>query len=158
MAVSRFRAGSLRGTGPAVHRWGGLGLPATVGIILLTGFVGASLARRQGAGAVRRIQAAMDQGRMPADELLDGVLIFAAGLLLITPGFLTDAVGFSLLAPPVRDFVRVLVAHAIRRSIRERVVIHTTIRTDSDGMFTGSSRGSGEAIDVEAEVLDSEDS
>jgi len=83
-----------------------IGAGTTLGVILLTGVVGAALARHQGTEAVLRIRRALLEGRIPAAEVVDGFLIFAAGLLLITPGLLTDAVGFLLLVPPVRAAVR----------------------------------------------------
>ena len=131
-----------------------MGLPATLGIILLTGFVGAHLARRQGLGAIRRIQQAMDQGRMPADELVDGMLIFAAGLLLVTPGFLTDAVGFALLIPPIRELVRRLVGAALKRSIQHKfTVVQADARWESHDA-TANARPQNDVIDVKAEVVD----
>jgi len=83
-----------------------LGALTTIGICLVTGFVGASLARSQGAGVIRRIQATVQQGGLPARELLDGVLILMAGVVLLTPGFVTDAAGIILLLPPTRAVIR----------------------------------------------------
>jgi UPF0716 protein FxsA len=85
--------------------------PALVfGLVILTGIVGAALARWQGAGTWRRLHRDLAEGRMPADALLDGLLIFVAGALLLTPGMLTDLVGFGLLIPPLRKlFKRFLV-------------------------------------------------
>lgn len=74
----------------------------TIGLIVVTGVVGAWSARRAGIHCLGRIQSQLAQGQMPADSLVDGLLILIAGALLITPGILTDAVGFALLIPPVR--------------------------------------------------------
>lgn len=79
-----------------------LGLGATLGLIVFTGILGASLARRQGLAVFAGLQAELAAGRSPARQLVEGVLVFAAGLVLLTPGFLTDVVGFLLLVPPVR--------------------------------------------------------
>jgi UPF0716 protein FxsA len=76
------------------------------GLVILTGIVGASLARWQGAGTWRRLHRDLNAGRMPADALLDGLLIFIAGALLLTPGILTDLVGFGLLIPPLRSLLK----------------------------------------------------
>ena len=81
----------------------------TIALCLLTGFVGASLARSQGAGVIRRMQMTVQQGGLPARELLDGVLILMAGVVLLTPGFVTDVLGIFLLLPPSRALVRGLV-------------------------------------------------
>ena len=74
-------------------------------LVIVTGFVGASLARWQGLQTVRRIQSEMAQGQPPADALMHGLCILIAGALLITPGIMTDFVGFSLLIPPVRSWL-----------------------------------------------------
>jgi len=71
-------------------------------LVILTGAVGAWLARLQGWHTYRRIQQELAQGRLPTDSLLDALMIFVAGALLLTPGMLTDAFGFSLLIPPCR--------------------------------------------------------
>jgi len=78
----------------------------TLGVIILTGVIGASLARWQGFQTVMRIRSELDHGSLPADALLDGLFILCAGLLLITPGLLTDATGFTLLAPPARTLIK----------------------------------------------------
>jgi UPF0716 protein FxsA len=135
-----------------------MGMAVTIGIILLTGFVGAALARCQGADAIYRIQQATNQGRMPADELLDGMLIFAAGLLLVTPGFLTDTVGFSLLAPPLRRWVRKGVARMLQHSMKKHFVVHTEVHRKTTDQFADreSTHRTDEVIDVKAEVVDRE--
>ncbi|MDA1164048.1 MAG: FxsA family protein [Planctomycetota bacterium] len=83
-----------------------LGASTTIYLVLVTGFVGASLARRQGMQTWLAIQRETQQGRMPAASLVDAMMIFVAGVLLITPGIMTDVVGFSLLVPPVRAMLR----------------------------------------------------
>ena len=76
------------------------------GLVLVTGAVGASLARWQGWRAMQRIQRELSQGQMPGGALLDGLLIFVAGVVLVTPGVMTDAVGFLLLIPPTRALAK----------------------------------------------------
>ena len=78
----------------------------TFALVLVTGLVGATLARWQGFSWRRRLQQDLTSGQLPADSLLDGLLIFIAGALLITPGILTDAAGFSLLIPPLRALAK----------------------------------------------------
>ena len=82
-----------------------IGVLATIGLILLTAIGGALLLRVQGFGALRRVQADMDAGRDPGREIVSGVMILFAGMLLLLPGFLTDIVGLLLFLPPVRTFV-----------------------------------------------------
>ena len=83
-----------------------LGLVETVLIVIVTGALGAWLTKWQGARALARFRQASAEGRLPHEEVLDGLLILVAGAVLITPGFLTDAVGFLALLPPVRSFAR----------------------------------------------------
>ena len=82
-----------------------LGLGLTLAIIIVTAILGASLTKSQGRRAMEKFQAATAAGRMPAKEAIDGLMILLAGAVLITPGFLTDAVGFLLLVPPFRAIV-----------------------------------------------------
>jgi UPF0716 protein FxsA len=83
-----------------------IGVLPTVGIVLLTALIGASLVSRQGRGAIEAVRAELVAGRFPGPQLAHGAMILVAGALLLTPGFLTDAVGFSLLVPAVRELVR----------------------------------------------------
>ena len=89
---------------------GWLGLWPTLGLIVLTAIVGTALLRHQGLATLRRAQSQLDAGHLPAKELFDGVCLLVAGLLLLTPGFFTDAVGFALLLPPLRAALRVYLA------------------------------------------------
>ncbi len=78
----------------------------TLGLVLATGIAGAALARWQGLRCLRRLQQQAAEGRVPADPILDGLMILVAAALLVTPGVLTDVVGFGLLAPPVRGVLK----------------------------------------------------
>jgi len=75
----------------------------TILLVILSGFVGAWLARLEGMNTLIRLKMNLQQGLMPAEELLDGVIIFIAGLVLITPGFITDIMGLLLLWPVTRN-------------------------------------------------------
>ena len=83
-----------------------IGTLQTIGIIVLTGIVGASLAKSQGLRIIRDIKQAVNDARIPHDQLIEGVLILIGGALLITPGILTDAIGFILVIPWTRKLVR----------------------------------------------------
>lgn len=83
-----------------------IGIPTTLAIIVVTAILGAWLTKSQGLKALTRYQTALSQGRLPHEEVMDGLLILIAGAVLLTPGFLTDAIGFSLLVPSVRDLVK----------------------------------------------------
>ncbi len=79
-----------------------IGVLPTVGIVIGTGLLGAGLARREGVRAWTAVQTELEAGRVPAAELVHGLLVLIAGALLVTPGVVTDVVGFGLLARPIR--------------------------------------------------------
>lgn len=80
-----------------------IGLWPTIAIIFTTAIVGASLVRHQGLATLTSAQAQLQRGELPAEKVAEGVLLAVAGVLLLTPGFLTDALGLALLIPPVRQ-------------------------------------------------------
>lgn len=84
---------------------GQIGVFPTLGMIVVTAIIGTILLRVQGFGLIRKIQSDIDGGKMPARELVHGVMIAIAGILLLTPGFVTDTCGFLLFVPPIRDAV-----------------------------------------------------
>jgi UPF0716 protein FxsA len=96
---------------------GWLGLGPTLALIVLSAVVGTWLLRRQGLAVLRRAQQQMRQGAMPIAEVFEGFCLVIAGALLLTPGFLTDAVGALLLLPPVRT----LLYRKMRRQLEEQV-------------------------------------
>ena len=90
----------------------------TLGLVVFTGVLGAALARAQGLIVVAQIQRDMAEGRMPAPRLMDGVMILIAGVLLITPGLITDSVGFMLLIPAIRSAIRAWMRSKIEEKLR----------------------------------------
>jgi UPF0716 protein FxsA len=94
-----------------------IGALNTVGVLLLLSIAGAWLAKHEGMSVLSRLRDQLDKGTMPTNELIDGVLVLAGALLLLTPGFVTDAVGLLLLFPPTRALARVWV----RRRFRLRI-------------------------------------
>ena len=95
-----------------------LGVLPTVALVLATGALGAALARREGIQAFHRLRESIGQGSFPGEAILDGVLILGGGLLLLTPGILTDLLGFSALFPHTRYFIKCNLKAAIERRIR----------------------------------------
>ena len=83
-----------------------VGTIATIGLIVGTGIVGASLARHQGTSTLARLREDLNDGRLPAEPIVDGVLILVAAAVLITPGVLTDLVGFLCLIPACRQLLK----------------------------------------------------
>jgi UPF0716 protein FxsA len=92
-----------------------IGVWATVMLVVGTGALGAYLTRLQGLRVLRQVQAEIQEGRVPTDGLLDGLLIVVAGAVLLTPGLITDAMGFILLIPPGRRLIRKALAAAVTR-------------------------------------------
>ena len=88
-----------------------------IAMVLFTGIAGAVLARWQGLRALRRIQDDLQAGRMPADAVVDGVLILVACILLVTPGVITDVLGVALLIPPLRSLVKRAAMAWLRRHV-----------------------------------------
>ena len=92
------------------------GALTAVTLVILTGFLGAFLARMQGLQTLYRIQESLREGKMPSGELLDALLIVIAGIVLLTPGFITDSAGFLLLIPATRNSLK----YWLRRQIELR--------------------------------------
>lgn len=105
-----------------------IGVLATIGLILASSVAGAMLLRFQGFGAMQRLRAAVERGEAPGREIADGAMIALAGLLLITPGFITGVLGLLLFLPPVRQLfwklagLRLAVVTVRRGQARDGVV------------------------------------
>lgn len=84
---------------------GAIGVAPTILLCIASAVLGATIVRHQGLQTLARLQERLRQGELPTDELAEGAALLAAGLLLITPGFFTDAVGFILLIPPARRWI-----------------------------------------------------
>jgi UPF0716 protein FxsA len=104
-----------------------IGTLNTIVIILLTGILGGYMMRHQGFAILSNIRGDLSQSRMPTGELINGVLVLVGGILLLTPGFFTDAVGFLLLIPTTRGFIRKKIQLFIQRKI-ESGDIHVFFR------------------------------
>lgn len=124
-----------------------IGLGPTLAIIILTGILGAALTKSQGARALQRFRQASAAGRLPAREVVDGLLILLAGAVLLTPGFLTDTVGFLLLVPPVRALVRGRLAEYLKGKIK--IVTPAGMQGPAAPPQPAPPPGRGKVIDVE---------
>lgn len=94
-----------------------IGIVPTVALVLLTAIIGSQLVRRQGLEVMNRIRVAQARGDVPAMEMLDGAALLLAGFLLLTPGLISDTLGFVLLIPRLRRH--------IARALVSRVVVFT---------------------------------
>ncbi len=91
------------------------GLWSTIGMVVLTAVLGTALLRHQGLQTVARVQNSLNRGEVPVGELFAGICLLAAGLLLLTPGFLTDSVGFALFVPGMRNILAGGILQALSR-------------------------------------------
>jgi len=100
-----------------------IGALYTILIVVATGVLGAFMARNQGLAAISRIRGSIERGIMPSNEIFDGALIVVGGLLLLTPGVITDVIGFAMLVPQTRRIIGRWLRSLIRRRI-QRGEIH----------------------------------
>jgi len=103
-----------------------LGAAPTLGLVLAAGLIGSWLAKREGLRVLRNWQAAHAQGRLPEEGLVSAALVFVGGVLLIIPGFLTDAVGLFLLLPPARRWVSGRLRRGLERRMKDGTLRVTT--------------------------------
>lgn len=130
---------------------GVIGTLPTLGLVLLTAVVGHQLMKQQGALAMGDVRKSLADMRDPTEPLAHGAMILVAGVLLLTPGFFTDAVGIALLLPPVR--------RAVMREVRKRVKVAqfdmgTAGMGDSGPVNRGPAAQGGDIIDVEFTEID----
>ena len=96
---------------PIVEMWlliqvgGFIGAVPTIGAVLLTAVIGLAMLRRQGLSTLLRVNQRMASGELPAQEMLEGIVLAVSGALLLTPGFFTDAIGFAGLTPLLRQWL-----------------------------------------------------
>jgi UPF0716 protein FxsA len=109
---------------------GVMGPAAVVAMIVLTGTAGWALVKRQGLSTLRKIQDELGQARLPALEMVSGLCLLGAGLLLLTPGLLTDAVGFLMLIPGLR---RMIAAYLMKRFKHKLVMVAPGAQTRQPG-------------------------
>jgi len=115
-----------------------VGLLPTLALVVATGMAGAWLARREGTRCWAAVQSELAAGHVPGEQLLHALLVFAAGLLLVTPGVLTDVTGLLLLVRPTRRAA----VRALRRRL-EAGVRRGSVRIFSAGMGRASGPGAG---------------
>ena len=119
-----------------IGKWIGIG--GTFGLCILTAIIGAFLVQREGLKIWLKLQNELIQGRMPGNQLIDGVLILIGGIMLLVPGIITDLIGLTLLAPFTRPLYRVWLKKKFERKIQ----------------FTGQNYYQGERRKAEIEVIE----
>jgi len=126
---------------------GVIGALPTIFLVVFTAFLGVFLIRIQGFSTLQRIRATLDAGGIPAIEMMEGVFLFLAGALLLTPGFVTDSIGFLCLIPPVRRAVILSLIQRWQISLVKRQAANPSRPTSS-----------GKVIEGELSVADKTDS
>jgi UPF0716 protein FxsA len=132
-----------------------IGTLATLAIIVVTGILGASLARRQGLRVIFEVQREIERGSLPTGSILDAVLIAIASALLITPGVLTDVLGFLCLTPAFRSWLKHEIQRRFERAVAEgRIKMNVAHSASPSGGYAGptafdpGSAAPGPPIDV----------
>ncbi len=136
-----------------------IGLLPTIATVVVTAIIGTFLLQRQGLSAMARTQEAMAAGRIPVESMMDGVYLLMAGAFLLTPGFITDAVGFLLFVPPFRRWLGHIAFKRFMRGANINVSTSGSSR-HTDTFRTGKpdadiyNDGAGPVIDGEFEHMD----
>ncbi len=130
---------------------GAIGLWPTIAIVVLTAIAGTIMLRQQGLATLMRARQALAQQRMPVQELFDGACLLVAGVLLLTPGFVTDTIGFVLMIPPLRAFVGRWLWRAAEKSSR----IHRS-GDPNQGKGSGPMGGGGHVIEGDYRTVEPE--
>ena len=94
-----------------------IGTLNTILLVILTAAVGAYMVRMEGIGVLSRIQQSMNEGEFPAEELINGAMILVAGAFLLTPGILTDTIGFLMVIPVTRNAIKKIIKKYIEKNI-----------------------------------------
>jgi UPF0716 protein FxsA len=105
-----------------------IGTLPTIGLIVFTGVLGAFLARRQGAQVLSGLRTELRANQLPADSIFDGAIILVAGAFLMTPGILTDTLGFLCLIPATRRTIKRVIWSRMERAIRNGQIFTATYR------------------------------
>ncbi|MGD2120884.1 MAG: FxsA family protein [Gemmatimonadota bacterium] len=99
-----------------------VGVWPTIGLVVLTGAAGAALARFEGLRTVWKLRSELARGRLPGGALLDGFAVLVGGALLLTPGILTDLVGFSFLLPPTRRILKNRIRNGLEKRLKSGAI------------------------------------
>lgn len=145
---------------PALELWlliklgGVIGAGNTLLLIIATGVVGAYLARMQGFLITQKIQKEMNQGRLPTEEMLDGLMVLVGGIVLLTPGIITDCLGFMLLFPGTRVLIKMVVRSQMERMVKSGNAYVFTSRSSGSAHQNSQRRhGSDGVIDVDGKEV-----
>jgi len=103
-----------------------IGIVNTLALCVLTAFIGGTMVKKQGLNTLTRAQSHFQGGKLPVQEIFDGFCLVATGALLITPGFVTDTIGFLLLIPPVRILLKDILARTGKFTLHKQSAYSST--------------------------------
>ena len=133
---------------------GAIGVLPTIAIVIITATIGMTLLRQQGLGLIERIRTQMDAGALPGRDLADGAMLLAAGLFLLTPGFVTDTIGFCLFVPAIRSWIYNFIKS---RATFAAAGVKTHYSHYDARSQSGYDDGQGPVIDLDAEIIEPDD-
>jgi len=125
-----------------------IGAWPTIAIVIISAWLGAKYVRQQGLATLQSVQTKMVQGEMPSSEIVTGLMLLVAGVLLVTPGFVTDVFGLSLLLPKVRQ--------ALANTVQQHIKTNPTGAFGANAHFHSSTftQTSGQTYDNEVDNSD----
>lgn len=128
-----------------------IGLLNTIALIVITAALGAALTKQQGLETLEKIKRSVNKGEIPTSSLVDGLLILIAGIVLMTPGLLTDAFGFFLLIPACRSLIRSTAVEAFKRNVKVVTPFQQTQQQEEPRRPTQTD---DDIIDIKATTID----
>jgi UPF0716 protein FxsA len=132
-----------------------MGFFPVLGLVVLTAWIGSRLVRSQGLIVLSQFQTRMNEGHLPKKEAIEGLLILAAGILLIAPGFITDAIGILCLLPFTRPVIAIFFARWIEGKIKKgQFKVYTATTFGGPGQHSGGPTGFGQNPFIKPEVRD----
>jgi UPF0716 protein FxsA len=139
-----------------------VGVWPTVGLVVLTGVTGGALARLEGLRTLWKVRGELSKGHLPGSALLDGLAILLGGVLLLTPGILTDLVGFSFLLPPTRKILLGRIRRGLENRLKSGAIRVTHVTGFTADVFgapaAGEQRSEGPQTSSGEIVIEAEDS
>lgn len=105
----------------------------TMAIVVITGLIGAALAKAQGLAVINKVQMDLNRGKLPTDQIIHGLLVFGGGLLLLTPGLITDITGLCMVAPGSRHIIVAWLKNYFKRGIESGNIKFTSFGSGNSG-------------------------
>jgi UPF0716 protein FxsA len=134
-----------------------LGVWPTIAIVIITAWLGAKNVKQQGIATLNSVQTKMAQGEMPSDEIVAGLLLLVAGVLLVTPGFVTDFFGLSLLIPSVRNaLIKSVQSHLVMKQSSAGFTYQSNVHNEQPPFNNDNHRNEGQLKHHQGETLDGE--